>query len=127
MYTSMKHANSIDAAFGKVSITPPINDVYPDFFFKPSGVLDDIFARIAVIQANESPALVIAVDTLGIGIAEIAELENALTNATGVPSNRIIITSSHSHSAPILCPIDLYGGFSPYFDGVCARLTQLGI
>lgn len=125
MCISMKHANPIDVAFGKVSITPPINDVYPDFFFKPRGVLDDIFARIAVIQANESPALIIAVDTLGIGIAEIAELEDGLTNATGVPSNRILITSSHSHSAPILCPIDLYGGFSPYFDGVCARVIQL--
>ena len=31
MCISMKHANLIDAAFGKASITPPINDVDPDF------------------------------------------------------------------------------------------------
>ena len=52
-------------------------------------------------------------------VAEISELEDAIGNATGIPSTRTLITSSHSHSAPILCPIDLFGGFSPYFDGLC--------
>ncbi|MCZ6680707.1 MAG: hypothetical protein O7E52_26050 [Candidatus Poribacteria bacterium] len=114
------------AAFGKVSITPPINGVYPDFFFGiPTGVLDDIYARIAVMQTSDSPVIAIAVDTLGFGIAEISELEDAITDATGVPADRILITSSHSHSAPILCPIDLYGGFSPYFDGLRDRAVKL--
>ena len=46
----VKHLNNIEAAFGKVSITPPINGVYPDFFFGiPSGVLDDVYARIGII------------------------------------------------------------------------------
>ena len=121
----MQHVNPIKAAFGKVSITPPLNEVYPDFFFKPDGVLDDIFARIAVIQSTDSPVLIIAVDTLGLGVAETAELEESVTDATGIASERILITSSHSHSAPILCPIDLYGGFSPYFDGLRERVVQL--
>ncbi len=122
----VEHPDKIGAAFGKVSITPPINDVYPDFFFGiPTGVLDDIYARIAVIQAAGLPVLVLATDTLGLGVAEIAELENAITDTTSIPSDRILITSSHSHSAPILCPIDLRGGFSPYFDGVRDHVTQL--
>ena len=118
--------DQMKAAFGKVSITPPINDVYPDFFFGvPTGVLDDIYARVAVMNASDSPAIVVTVDTLGLGVAEIAELEDAITDTTDIPSDRILITSSHSHSAPILCPVDLYGGFSPYFDGLRDRVTQL--
>ena len=118
--------NDIETAFGKVSVTPPINGVYPDFFFGiPSGVLDDVYARIGVIRASDDPVLVLAVDTLGFGVAEISELENVIGNATGIPSTRMLIASSHSHSAPILCPIDLFGGFSPYFDGLCQRVGEL--
>ena len=118
--------NDIEAALGKVSVTPPINDVYPDFFFGiPSGVLDDVYARIGIIRASDTPVLVLAVDTLGFGVAEIAALEDAIGKATGIPSTRILITGSHSHSAPILCPVDLFGGFSPYFDGLCDRVGEL--
>ena len=118
--------NNIEAAFGKVSITPPINDVYPDLFFGiPSGVLDDVYARIGIIRGSGDPVLVLAVDTLGFGVAEIAELERVIGEATGIPPVRTLITSSHSHSAPILCPIDLFGGFSPYFDGLCDRVSEL--
>ncbi len=121
----VEHLKDIKAAFGKVSITPPINGVYPDFFFIPAGVLDDVYARIGVIQAADAPVLVLAVDTLGFGVAEIAELEAVIGRATGIPPTRILITSSHSHSAPILCPVDLFGGFSPYFDGLCDRVGAL--
>lgn len=121
----VEHLNSLKAAFGKVSITPPINGVYPDFFFIPSGVLDDVYARIGVIQAADAPVLVLAVDTLGFGVAEISALEDVIGKATGIPPTRILIMSSHSHSAPILCPVDLFGGFSPYFDGLCDRVCEL--
>ncbi len=121
----VEHLNNIKAAFGKVSITPPINGVYPDFFFMPSGVLDDVYARIGIIEAADAPVLVLAVDTLGFGVAEISEIEDVLGQATGIPPTRILIASSHSHSAPILCPVDLFGGFSPYFDGLCDRVGAL--
>ena len=122
----VEHLNHIEAAFGKVSITPPINGVYPDFFFGiPSGVMDDVYARIGIIRASDTPVLVLAVDTLGFGVAEISILEDMIGDATGIPSTRILITGSHSHSAPILCPIDLFGGFSPYFDGLCDRVGEL--
>ena len=122
----VEHLNHIEAAFGKVSITPPINGVYPDFFFGiPSGVMDDVYARIGIIRASDTPVLVLAVDTLGFGVAEISILEDVIGDATGIPPNRVLITGSHSHSAPILCPIDLFGGFSPYFDGLCDRVGEL--
>ena len=122
----IEHLNNIEAAFGKVSITPPINGVYPDLFFGiPSGVLDDVYARIGVIRGADAPVLVLAVDTLGFGVAEIAELERVIGEATGIPAMRTLIAGSHSHSAPILCPIDLFGGFSPYFRGLCNRVGEL--
>ena len=49
----------MEAAFGKVSITPPINDAFPDFFFQPEGVLDEIYARVAVLKASLSPVIIV--------------------------------------------------------------------
>ena len=115
----------METAFGKVSITPPINDTFPDFFFQPEGVLDEIYARVAVLKAGLSPVIIITLDVLGIGVAEVADLESAISEEIGVATERIWIVGSHSHSAPILCPIDLYGGFSPYFTGLKDRLISL--
>ena len=68
------------AAFGKVSITPPINDTFPDLFFDPEGTLDEIYARVAILEANSSPIIMVALDVLGIGVAEIADLEAAISS-----------------------------------------------
>ncbi|MEC9257248.1 MAG: hypothetical protein VX541_02055, partial [Candidatus Poribacteria bacterium] len=99
------------AAFGKVSITPPINNTFPDFFFQIEGVLDEIYARVAILDAGASPVIIVTLDVLGVGVAEVVDLETALSNKVGIAPERIWIAGSHSHSAPILCPIDLYGGF----------------
>ena len=113
------------AAFGKVSITPPINNTFPDFFFQIEGVLDEIYARVAILDAGSSPVIIVTLDVLGVGVAEVIDLETALSNKVGIAPERIWIAGSHSHSAPILCPIDLYGGFSPYLTGLKARLVSL--
>lgn len=112
-------------AFGKVSITPPINNTFPDFFFQPEGVLDEIYARAAILDAGSSPVIIVALDVLGVGVAEVADLETALSDKIGIATERVWIAGSHSHSAPILCPIDLYGGFSPYLTGLKDRLVSL--
>ena len=113
------------AAFGKVSITPPINKTFPDFFFPPEGILDEIYARAAILDAGSAPVIVVTLDVLGVGVAEVVDLETALYDKVGIAPERIWITGSHSHSAPILCPIDLYGGFSPYLTGLKDRLVSL--
>ena len=95
------------AAFGRVSITPPINDTFPDLFFDPEGTLDEIYARVAILEADSAPIVLVALDVLGIGLAEIADLETDISNAVIIDTEKIWILSSHSHSAPILCPIDL--------------------
>ena len=89
-------------AFGKVSITPPINNTFPDFFFQPEGVLDEIYARAAILDAGSSPVIIVALDVLGVGVAEVADLETALSDKIGIATERVWIAGSHSHSAPIL-------------------------
>ena len=69
----------MEAAFGKVSITPPINDTFPDFFFQPEGVLDEIYARVAVLKAGLSPVIIVTLDVLGIGVADIKRISHSLS------------------------------------------------
>ena len=47
------------AAFGRVSITPPINDTFPDLFFDPEGTLDEIYARVAILEADSGPIVLV--------------------------------------------------------------------
>ena len=125
MMCRLEQVKVMKAAFGRVSITPPINGTFPDFFFQIEGVLDEIYARVAILDAGSLPVVIVALDVLGVGVAEMIDLETALSEKVGISPERIWITGSHSHSAPILCPIDLYGGFSPYLIGLKTRLVNL--
>lgn len=115
------------AAFGKIKITPQIDNKTPDFFFEPDGVLDDLHARIVIFNScdNDDLAVVIGLDLIGLGVAETATLENKISEKIGIDRDRIWISTSHSHSAPILCPIDLFGGFTPYFSEITKKITDL--
>ena len=125
MMCRLEQVKVMKAAFGRVSITPPINGTFPDFFFQIEGVLDEIYARVAILDAGSLPVVIVALDILGVGVAEMTDLETALCEKVGISPERIWIAGSHSHSAPILCPIDLYGGFSPYLIGLKTRLVNL--
>ena len=49
------------AAFGRVSITPPINDTFPDLFFDPEGTLDEIYARVVIFDRSLERYLILVI------------------------------------------------------------------
>ncbi len=109
------------AACDKVCITPPLAGVWPDAFIDlPAGVLDDLHARLVLIDSDGRGAtLLITLDVLNVGLPELQRLEDLLCQATGLPPEAVWIMVSHSHSAPILGAIDDYTGLGPYWKTVC--------
>jgi neutral ceramidase len=118
-------ANQMLAASDRVCITPPLDGAWPDAFIDlHAGVLDDVHARLLLIDTDGSGAtLLISLDVLNVGLPELQRLESGLCLATGLPPEAILIMVSHSHSAPIVGAIDDYTGLSPWWSAVCARVT----
>ena len=111
------------AAFDKVVITPPLDGTWPDAFIDlKTGVLDDIHARLLLIDAQgQGGALLVSLDVLNVGLPEMQRLESALCHVTGLPSEAVWIMVSHSHSAPIVGAIDDYTEGS-YEDSLLIRI-----
>ena len=113
------------AASDRVCITPPLEGAWPDAFIDlHTGVLDDIHARLLLIDTDgQGATLLVTLDVLNVGLPELARLETALCSATGMPSEAIWIMVSHSHSAPIVGAIDDYTGLGPWWSEVCTGVT----
>lgn len=69
---------------------------------KSSGYLDYIYLSCVAFADGEDTVLMITVDNGGIGTSHTDSMRKDVSDATGVPVTNITISSSHSHSAPIV-------------------------
>jgi putative membrane-bound dehydrogenase-like protein len=66
-----------------------------------AGVSQQIYARsIAISQADETPLVLIAIDSLGIRINMVDELARRLNERFNIPRENVVITFTHSHCTP---------------------------
>lgn len=90
----------------KIDITPKGPIRLNGFGFRRTeseGVTQRIWAKaLAVEDASGEPALVIAVDILGIPIDVTRELAHRFETKAGLKPDRLAITASHTHTAPML-------------------------
>jgi len=88
------------AAAAEVNITPtePISIVGPGS--KSTGVADELFARVLVIDDGTAPIAIITTDLVGTGIAYATALRESIEKETGIPASRVMFNCSHSHNAP---------------------------
>ncbi|MEQ8764660.1 MAG: neutral/alkaline non-lysosomal ceramidase N-terminal domain-containing protein [Planctomycetota bacterium] len=92
----------------KVDITPEVPLLLAGYGHRVSeheGVDDRLWAR-AIAIGDEEPCLVIAVDNCGVTAPLVERVEEAL-RADGIARERLVISSSHTHTAPNLI------GFAP--------------
>ena len=69
-----------------------------------TGVNDDLFARVLVLEENQVRTAIITLDALGFDIDYNDVLVAAVSKAGGIPPEHILIVSSHTHSAPMTIP-----------------------
>lgn len=65
------------------------------------GVAQRIWAKAMVIDDGQ-PALLLTVDNCGVPAAFVAELRQRLQKKAGLDPNRVAVTSTHTHTAPML-------------------------
>jgi len=64
------------------------------------GVALPIYARAVALKNNKQPVLLIGLEVCIVSLPFAGAAKDAIAARTGVPTDRIVITASHSHSAP---------------------------
>ena len=64
------------------------------------GVLDPLHVRALCLSDGQTEAIVLAWDLIDVFEEACAEVREAVSQATGVPADHILINASHSHSTP---------------------------
>src|SRR5688572_2553929 len=109
-----------NAGVAAVDITPEYPVRLSGFGFRrePSeGVLQRIWAKALVIaDAERGPAVLITTDNLGVPIDITETVAKRLAAAIGLRRNRLTITATHTHTAPMLRGVapTLFGMDIPY-------------
>jgi hypothetical protein len=133
---------SYSAGSAKINITPPFTIPYVgglprhSFFER---VHDDLFAKAVAITdiTPNKTMIIITVDALGLnndilGPARnfTSEVRSAITKATGVPAEAIMVASSHAHSTPETGDVrhlyDLPGGLT-WVESLRDKLAQVAV
>ncbi len=96
--------NSYRIGVARVDITPDYPIRLNGFGFRRAeseGVSQRIWAKaLAISQRDESPFVLIAVDSLGVRMTMVDEVASVLNQEFGIPRQNIALTFTHSHCTP---------------------------
>jgi hypothetical protein len=83
-------------------ITPPNGFPVAGYYHErlATGTIDPLKARALVFRSEQVQAAVVACDLTGIAADLTAEVRRRASARTGIPSAHIILTATHSHTAP---------------------------
>ena len=106
----------LKVGFSEFDITPPLGTLMPGGF---TGCLTTEPARgkllvtAAAFEVDGNPLILVSADTLSIQISTCDRIRNRISEATGVPFDRILVGATHTHTGGQtdyqlwLCPPDL--------------------
>lgn len=100
-----KNSAELRVGFGRVNITPsysvPLSGYGNTTSRMSQGFLDYIMVTcVAVTDENDSTVLLITSDLIYMNTDMVEPCRTAITEATGVPAERIMMQGTHTHSGP---------------------------
>jgi len=91
------------AGFGRETLTPPLGVELAGYGYylgrKAESVRDPLYARALMLEEGETRALVISCDLLGLS-REVCGEVFAHARGLGIPPERILLVSIHTHTGP---------------------------
>ena len=75
---------------------------YPHIARDSTGVHDPLQCAALYLRGDEAEALFLANDLIHISKQITSEVRRAITAATGVPEHAIMVTTTHTHSGPVM-------------------------
>jgi hypothetical protein len=87
-----------------VSINPPLGIALAGYYHERGneGVLDDIFAKAAVLDDGQTRAAIVVCDLISMPRWIVTEARQIIESQTGIPGTNVMIAATHTHTAPVL-------------------------
>ena len=98
----------LKAGFAKVNVTPMLGIGLSGYYNIriADGVLDDLEIVALALEANGKKALMLCIDSVGIGMELNLWLREHISEVTGIPTDAIYLGATHTHTGPYFRPKD---------------------
>jgi hypothetical protein len=93
---------SIQVGLGAVDITPPVGFPMAGYYHErlAEGAIDPLKARAIVFRDGQTEAALVVCDLIGIATDLSKAARQRVSEKTGIPASNIVISATHSHTAP---------------------------
>lgn len=122
--------NQLFAGFASVNINPPLGIGVSGYYVPrfASGILDDLEVGALVLSCGDKKIAMISVDACGVDSTLIERYSASIERATGIPSQNVFISATHSHTGGLLVPTAAFAAdeevIHRYADFVGERITD---
>jgi hypothetical protein len=112
------------AGFAKTAITPPLGTELAGYGVylerRASEVHDDLFARALALEDDaDERVLLLSLDLVGLSWELSGAIADQVAAATGLDVDRVLVSSTHTHSGPAPMPMEGWGQMEPsYVEGI---------
>ena len=121
--------NLLHAGFARSNINPMLGIGVDGYFIEryADDILDDLEANCLALSAGESKTLLITLDLLGPKSACYDMFREAIFKATGIPNEAIFISSTHTHTGPIVDDSSTDSKIQEYLKFLQDRIVDLAV
>jgi hypothetical protein len=122
----------LQAGFSRIEITPPRECSLQGYEFRFSqlppgndGVLDPLFARaLALSDGDGPPAILLSLDVCIVSVALVGRLSRRIAERVGTTPDRVLVTTTHTHSGPDLAEPELADALGAVFESAATDATD---
>jgi hypothetical protein len=125
------HAGEFRVGAVQVKITPPVGMPLAGSYATrvSNGTFDELFAKAIVIEQDGAKVALVALDLSGTTRPCVAAARKLIAEQTGIAPERVLISATHTHSAPVQTRGNLMdeitGATRPIAQEFTARLPEL--
>ena len=102
-FAQISHAtDSLQVGIAVVDITPPVGFPMAGYYHErlAEGSIDPLKAKAIVFRDGQVEAALVVCDLIGIAVDLSLAVRKRASEMTGIPVSNIVITATHSHTAP---------------------------
>jgi hypothetical protein len=97
-------AGELRVGTAAIKITPPLGIPLAGYYSLrgSEGVLDDLYAKAAVLDDGQTQAAMVVCDLVTVPRAVVLEARQRIEQKTGMPGGHVMISATHTHTGPVL-------------------------
>jgi len=115
----------LKAGFAEIDITPPVGTHIIGYIVDvvSSKVLDPLFARVAVFEAESGSLAFIQLDTLSVRWTQVNDIRQRIQERYGFPGQTIMVTATHNHAGPAVARVGAVQRDDNYIETMVQRVV----